>query len=86
MRRLVAETEAFAGLNQTSLDAKSWQNLAPNLNFNHFGVRCDQTIFNLNFASFLHIFYIDKYQEFAYFDIFLVFVQKKWKNVNSGLI
>ena len=39
----------------------------------------DQTIFDLNFASFLHIFYIEKYQEFAYFDMFLVFVQKNGK-------
>ena len=27
----------------------------------------------------MHIFYIEKYQEFAYFDIFLVFVQKNRK-------
>ena len=39
----------------------------------------DQTIFNLNFATFLHIFYIEKYQEYAYFDKFLVFVQKNGK-------
>ena len=39
----------------------------------------DQSIFYLNFASFLHMFYIEKYQEFAYFDIFLVFVQKNGK-------
>ena len=39
----------------------------------------DQTIFDLNFAIFLHIFYIEKYQEFAYFDMFLVFVQKSRK-------
>ena len=39
----------------------------------------DQTIFNLNFATFLYVFYIEKYQEFAYFDIILVFVQKNRK-------
>ena len=39
----------------------------------------DQTIFDLNFATFLHIFYIEKYQEYAYFDKFLVFVQKNGK-------
>ena len=44
----------------------------------------DQSIFYLNFASFLHMFYIKKYQEFAYFDICLVFVQKNWRMQNSG--
>ena len=35
--------------------------------------------FYLNFANFLHMFIIEKYQEFVYFDIFLVFVQKNRK-------
>ena len=39
----------------------------------------DQSIINLNIVSFLHMFYIEKYQEFAYFDMFLVFVQKNRK-------
>ena len=42
-------------------------------------VTSDQSIINLNFATFLHIFYIEKYQEYAYFDKFLVFVQKSGK-------
>jgi len=46
----------------------------------------DQTIFNLNFATFLHIFYIENYQEFAYFDVFLVFVQKNGKMQILGQI
>ena len=43
-----------------------------------FGV-FDQSIINLNIVSFLHMFCIEKYQEFAYFDVFLVFVQKNGK-------
>ena len=39
----------------------------------------DQPIIYLIFASFLHVSYIEKYQEFAYFDMFLVFVQKNRK-------
>ena len=41
--------------------------------------KIDQSIIDLNFATFLHIFYIEKYQQFAYFDMFLVFVQKNGK-------
>ena len=46
----------------------------------------DQTIIYLNFASFLYMFYIEKYQEFAYLDIFLVPVQKNEKMQISGFI
>ena len=46
----------------------------------------DRTIFYLNIVSFLHMFYIEKCQEFAYFDIFLGIVQKKWRMQNSGFI
>ena len=46
--------------------------------------KVDQTIFYLNIVSFLHTFYIEKCQEFAYFDIFLGIVQKKMKNAKFG--
>ena len=55
---------------------ENWSKDAKGLKTTHLG---DQSIINLNFATFLHIFYIEKYLEFAYFDMFLVFVQKNKK-------